>query len=167
MFWYPEKSFFFLPQHLYDSSDVIGVKVLARNDGKHRYTIKGHLEISSGIGKKDIHTFVEEEILANSTRLVRASDSAQLECNRSSVKNICRNGPFSALLQSFSIGKKEITAVLTLDGQTISTLKVTAVLFPLKLMCGIVLLLTAVIILSLAFSKKQISADTPSDRLSK
>lgn len=157
----PKKSLFFLPSYLYDSSDVIGVKVIARNDGKHRYAVKGRLEVSSGLGKKEIQPFIEENILAQSSRLLRASGSAEIDCQKSTLKSLCQNAPFTSLLQSFSIGSKKISAIITYDDSSTSTKSIQIIMFPIKLTLAVVLLLTTVVIVTVAFSKKEIAGRTP------
>jgi hypothetical protein len=159
----PKKSFFFLPNYLYDSSDIIGVKVVARNDGKNRYVVKGRLEVSDGLGKKETHTFVEENILAQSSRLLRASGSAEIDCQKNTLKSLCQNAPFTALLQSFSIGRKKISAIVTYDETGTSSKSIQIVLFPIKLTFAVTILFAFVIILTALFSKKRTLGDTPTD----
>lgn len=104
----------FLPEslHIYDSSDKIPILLEVANLGRNLIKPQGEVLLSGSFGEKSTYKVLSENILAQSSRVVIATPSAEVDCSKKSESGLCTDPP-SVVLTGFFVGFYRVSSNIT------------------------------------------------------
>jgi hypothetical protein len=90
--------------YVFESTDIIPVKLVMQNTGRHLVKPHGSVELTGNFGEHAEYSILPQNVLSQSSRLVIASPSASL--TQQSVKQL---GKASLYISGFFVGKYTLT----------------------------------------------------------
>lgn len=130
---------------VFESSELVPVVLILENQGKNLIKAEGEITLTGNFGEKAKFNIFPQNILRQSQRLVEATPSALIDCDRNRAKNYCKR-PVSLLIPGFFIGRYQLTSTINFGegSPTIST-SINFLAIPVKLILAAVISLIIII----------------------
>lgn len=132
---------------LFDSSDLIPVRLLVHNKGSHLLKGQGEIKLRGNFGEQSRYPLLPTNILAESQRILSASNSAKLNCD-DSASTFCENNN-TLVLSGFYIGKYSLATNLNFGDNTPNLYAATYFYaFPFKFTAGLLVIVAVGILIA-------------------
>lgn len=130
---------------IFDSADPVAVKLVLSNEGNNLIKPEGDITLKGNFGETAKYDIFPENVLAHSSRLLHASPSAGIDCQRQ--PQICQNN-YSLIITGFFIGKYNLKSnIVFADGKKVITRSVVFFGLPFKLIIATILCIFIIIVL--------------------
>ncbi|NMB84375.1 hypothetical protein GYA28_03755 [Candidatus Roizmanbacteria bacterium] len=142
---------------IFDSNDPVPVVMYLENQGKNFIKPNGKINLRGNFGETAEYEIVPKNVLAESQRLLVATPSAQIDCNRKDKPDVFCEKPISLLIKGFFLGKYQLTGSIVLgeNGSTV-TASTSYLALPLKFVFALaVALLVAFLVIKKVRSNQE------------
>ncbi|MBI3366427.1 hypothetical protein HY041_02255 [Candidatus Roizmanbacteria bacterium] len=115
---------------IFDSNDKIPVVLIVENKGKNLFVPEGQIVLKGGFGEKAQYDIIPQNVLAQSQRLMTASDSAEFD------------RPITLLIPGFFVGLYKLSTTLNFGENSPNIFAATSfIAIPFKLIIGFLIAL--------------------------
>jgi len=141
--------------NFFDSNDPIPIVLIIENQGKNLIKAEGEIILKGNFGEKAKFNLIPQNILSESQRLIKATPSAEINCNNFLNYKACKS-PISLLISGFFLGFYQLSTTVFFGENSLQlSAKTSFFAFPIKILIVLILIL----IISIFIIKKLLNKD--------